>query len=295
MEESPCIFLLNPLTRERINLPPLSSFPNVVSFDFANIGREYVLRSPNSAGCNYYSLTDMRDSFIKKNVLSNSPSSGFPFVALAIINPGDVLAFCKSGLNSWKYIEEAGSFTEDVTYMNGLFYAVDKYGNVAVCDVRGDLPIVEFIYNPQLILSGDMRYLVVSMGKLLLVTRFLELSLGLESVLGNVLCRTGRFHVFKLDSVQLKWEEMMSLDNMVLFLGNNSSLALMASDFPGCKGNKIYFSDDHSEAQYYDSINEDVGVYNLEDGSVDTLPCCPGNSDPQLLWSPPIWIAPNPC
>lgn len=238
----------------------------------------------------------MRDSFVKKIVLSNSPSGGSDFLALAIINKTGDLAYWKDGLNSWGLIRGARSFCEDVIYFNGLFYAVDKYGSIAVCDVSGDSPIVEFIRTPRAI-DGDMQYLVNANGELLLVTRYLELATDLAQLqFGIGTYETHEFRVFKLELSGRKWERVMSLGGTMLFLGENSSLALVATDFPGCKGNRIYFTDDYSELDYGGFPgNHDLGIFNLEDGTIEQLPCYPRNSHSHLQWPPPIWITPNPC
>nr|GEZ11478.1 hybrid signal transduction histidine kinase M [Tanacetum cinerariifolium] len=61
--------------------------------------------------------------------------------------------------------------------------------------------------------------------------------------------------------------------------GENSSIAFCASDFPGCKGNCIYYTDDYSEWNYDGADgSHDLGVYNVEKGgSVEALPCYPEN------------------
>lgn len=52
----------------------------------------------------------------------------------------------------------------------------------------------------------------------------------------------------------------------------------------------IYFTDDYSGANYDGAAGYHVvGVYNLKDGSIETLPCYPPNSH----W--PIWITPSLC
>lgn len=137
-------------------------------------------------------------------------------------------------------------------------------------------------------IDGDMKYLVDAMGDLLLVSRYLEFEIDIEHYLE--VCKTVEFRVFRFDWDTQKWESMTSLDDKVLFLGENSSLALLASDYTGCKGNRIYFTDDYSEGNY-DNIagDHDLGVYNLADGSIEPLPCYPLNSH----W--PIWITPNIC
>ncbi|XP_022876072.1 F-box protein SKIP23-like [Olea europaea var. sylvestris] len=293
-DESPSIFLINPITRAKVNLPAPSTFPNVLNFDFYSVGGEYTLRSP---GAEVYtcSLRKMRDSFIKKVILSHNPYNDSNFTALAILNWHGDLAYCEKGENSWKFIDEARSYCEDVIYFNDSFYAVNKFGSIAICDVKdADCPKVSFIKMQQQI-GGDMQYLVDAMGELLLITRYLELdtdSEHLEHQSDNVY-KTVKFCVWRLDLSGPKWERIMTLGDRVLFLGENSSLAILATDYPGCKGNRIYFADDYSEANYDGnhgiSGDHDVGFYNLEDGSIEPLPFNRRISH----W--PIWITPNPC
>ncbi|KAI3865675.1 hypothetical protein MKW92_017531 [Papaver armeniacum] len=92
-----------------------------------------------------------------------------------------------------------------------------------------------------------------------------------------------------------KWVEVKSLGDQILFFGTNSSLFLLASEFSGCQGNSIYFTNDYSEAND-DGIHgiHDSGVFNMKDCSIEALPYCTIGYD----WSfmpPPIWITPNPC
>ncbi|KAK6131355.1 hypothetical protein DH2020_034896 [Rehmannia glutinosa] len=287
IDESPSIFLINPLTRDRIALPPLSSFPNVTKFDFYSIGREYTVRSPEN-DLYYCNLKEMRDSFIKKVIISHSPYGESDFTAFAILNRHENLAYCKNGHDSWKILDAARSYSEDVIYFNGAFCAVNKFGCIAICDVNDDdSPMVKFI-NVRQQIDGDMQYLVDAMGELLLVSRYLDFEIDIEHYLE--VCKTVKFRVFRFDWNAQIWENMASLDDKVLFLGANSSLALLTTDYTGCKGNRIYFTDDYSGANY-DSIagDHDVGVYNLANGTIESFPCYPQNSH----W--PIWITPNLC
>lgn len=282
------------MTREKVGLPPLSSFPNVVMFDIYCVGREYCLRS-RDGGVYRSDLREMRDLFIKKMVLSASPSGGADFVALVILNQTGDLAFCKRGDKCWRFIEEAQSYCEDVMYHKGLFYAVNKHGAVVVCDVSGDVPSVSYIDMPQQI-GGDMQYVVSSMDEVLLLTRYLELEFDVDHHQLDIMYKTTEFQVFRLDLNGPKWESVTSLNDCVLFVGENSSLALSTLDFSECKGNRIFYTDDYSEWNY-DGVNgdHDLGVYNLEDGSIEALPCYPKNSYSRRRWPPPIWVTPNPC
>ncbi|XP_030950845.1 F-box protein SKIP23-like [Quercus lobata] len=301
LDETPTILLLNPLTRAKLNLPPLFTFPNVVTFNYSEIGKEYALRSLSG---NIYrrSLKEMRDSFIKKLVLSSSPALNTNFVALAILNQTGDLVFCKNGDQAWTFIHDARFFCEDVIYDNDLFYAVDKNGGVAVCDVHGEnspsVSIIERFETPR-IFGGDMQYLVKSGDDLLLVTRYLDLGYedGDPYNSPTVFYKTVQFEVFRMDfsGGPPMWERVWDLGDRMLFVGENSSLSLSASDFRGGLGNCIYYTDDYCESNYDGAFRDyDIGIFKLWDGSIEALPCYHPNSHSQLHW-PPLWVSPNPC
>lgn len=138
-------------------------------------------------------------------------------------------------------------------------------------------------------IEGDLHYLVKSKGELLLVSR----SLGAEADLVAYceVYETVGFDVFTFRETgegRASWDRVTDLGDQVVFVGDNSSLALSASDFPGCKGNRIYFTDDHSKCN-------DVGFFDLGTGRVEPLPCYPQDASLPFQWAPPVWITPNPC
>ncbi|KAJ9165904.1 hypothetical protein P3X46_020719 [Hevea brasiliensis] len=296
LDDSPLVLLINPLTRAKFSLPPLTSFPNVVSFNYSDIGREYALQ--NSSGDRYTrSLRQMRDWFIKKVVLSSSPLKASNFVAMTILNQTGDLAYCRNGNQSWTIIENARSFCEDVVCFNGFFYAVNKSGQIAICDVTSDSPEVSFIETPRQA-GGDMQYLVSSADELLLVTRYLDLEFEVDHPDRQqyIMYRTIRFEVFRLDWSGPRWVRVRSLGDKVLFIGENTSLSLSATDFSGCMGNCIYYTDDYSDTNYDGHFGEhDLGIFKLLDGSIEPLPCYPRNFHSRLRWPPPLWVSPNPC
>ncbi|KAJ6336383.1 hypothetical protein OIU76_006569 [Salix suchowensis] len=292
LDDSPSILVINPLTRRKIHLPAISSFPNVVSFDYANVGREYLLVNPQGE-LYTASLRQMRDGFLKKVVMSSSPldKKGDFFVAMAILCSTGDLAYCKNGDGLWNVVENVRSFSEDVIYFNGLFYAVNKAGQIVVCDVNGNSPKVSLIETPRQI-GGDLQYLVSSGDGLLLVTRYLDLDVEFDIFI----YKTARFEVFKLDLNGPRWERVTSLGDMMLFIGDNSSLALSSSGLSGCTGDCIYYTDDYSANNYDGHVGEhDLGIFKLSDGSIEPLPCYPRNSYSRLQCPPPLWISPNPC
>ncbi|MBA0858206.1 hypothetical protein Goshw_022811, partial [Gossypium schwendimanii] len=77
----------------------------------------------------------------------------------------------------------------------------------------------------------------------------------------------------KLDSEGWEWSEMKNIGDCALFVGDNNSLSVVASDFCGCQSNCIYFIDDYEnflfpsmvlENSYALKNTKDVGVYNME-------------------------------
>ncbi|GAB4828399.1 hypothetical protein Ancab_035397 [Ancistrocladus abbreviatus] len=290
LNENPEILCLNPLTRQKVYLPPLSSFSNVIKFDLYSVGREYTIL--DSYGNSYTkNLRQMRDFFVKKIVLSASPAvNDSDFVALAIANHTGELAFCKTGDHSWKSIEAPQFYCEDVIFFKGLFFGVDKLGKVAVLDVSDGnrAALIKIIETPAVI-NGDMQYLVSLEDDLLVASRRLEVQYDSEAYFVH---KTARFEVHKLNRSGPRWETVRDLENCSLFLGQNSSLLFpSASNVRGCKGNCIYFTDDYSEYNYEDVRgNHDMGIYNFIDGTIEPLPCNPRSSK-----STPIWVMPYPC
>lgn len=293
LDETPVITAVNPINRAKINLPHLSSFPNVLQFNLFDIGREYTLRT-RTGGVYSRNLKEMRDYFLKKVIFSSSPSSEEDCVAFAILIQTGELAFCNKGDKAWTFIENAESYSEDVIYHNGLFYAVDKSGSVVVCDVNGPSPSVSLVETPQQF-GGDMQYLVSSLNELLLVTRYVDLEFEYDAGHPYMVYKTYLFEVFRLDMKGPSWVNIRSLGNQVLFLGENASLSLLASDFSGCKANCIYYTDDYSESNY-DGLwgYHDLGIFNLEDCRIEQLQCYPPRLNSREQWPPPVWITPNP-
>lgn len=239
----------------------------------------------------------MCNSFIRKVVLSSSPSQSNDFVAFAIVGQHN-LAFCRKGHDSWAFvISEELYCWEDAIHHNGLFYVVSKEGTIAVCGVEGSLPPqVTIIQTAPMEFSGDIYYTVFSGKDMLLVSRILEHEFDDAGGECNLVYRTVGFEIFKMSWSELKWQRIETLGDCVLFIGGNSSVSLSASDFVGCLRDCIYFTDDYSESNYDDACGKhDVGIFSLWDQSIELLPCYPRNSYSRLGWPLPIWVSPNPC
>ncbi|KAF9588063.1 hypothetical protein IFM89_007304 [Coptis chinensis] len=156
-------------------------------------------------------------------------------------------------------------------YYKGEYYALRFGGDLVL--VKGldgaPLPTASLVTSSRNFnFSRDGIYLVATSSDLLKVTRFCDNSRA-----------TQRFLVHKLDFAETKWLEVESLSNCALFVGVNDSFSIVASDFPGCHENCIYFF-----------TGEDKGIFNLQDGTIQTI--CP--SDSKFISLQPVRFSANP-
>ncbi|PIA29514.1 hypothetical protein AQUCO_05900026v1 [Aquilegia coerulea] len=263
--------LFNPFLSSSINLPPLTNF-------------NYFIEQETE--CTPY-------FFLQKVVLSTNPASNpNTCLVLAIFGGYCRLAFCKPGDNAWTCLElhpdsknlpwqlrlryRPCSLTEDIIYFENKFYTVDSFGALWVIDLDVARPMLSNLLPPvdESQYSPDVsyrNYVVQSSGHLFHVRRAWT-----HPVLDDYSYSTAKFEVFKLDQTHRKRVETKNLCGQMLFLGSNASLSLQASDYPGCKANCIYFTDDYIEGYYDDDITAispgapDMGVFNLEDGSIES-------------------------
>ena len=180
------------------------------------------------------------------------------------------IAFFKSGNEDWVYIEEL-TLVEDIVYVNGLFYVLKRW---------------KMLYS---ISCDDVCYKVRRITPLDHEVEDDPLSYLVESPEGDLLGINVRrnqrllpeFKIYKLVwfSKNPRWEQVMSLGDVTLFLGNSRSISVTASDFPGsqtpddggCFSNSIYFF----ERGYCHFLNSYIGgpyVFHVNDRSVTRLP-----------------------
>lgn len=134
-------------------------------------------------------------------------------------------------------------------------------------------------------------------GDLLHVVRFCELKKedgsSSSSSCGEYI--TTHFMVFKVPPFNheecegYEIAEVESLGDEALFVGDNYSVSVLASKFGGCQPNCIYFTDDSINFRQNASIACDMGIFNLEDGTIaqHCPPSCWEKGMPT-----PFWITP---
>ncbi|KAM7524096.1 hypothetical protein LguiA_013998 [Lonicera macranthoides] len=101
---------------------------------------------------------------------------------------------------------------------------------------------------------------------------------------------TSCFRVYKLDSINSSWVEVKTIGDDILFLGLNASFSISFHPFSGYKRNQIYFTDSNSRflGEHSKEDDADIGVFNLEDGTLRSIPSLKCNS--KLSCPPPIWV-----
>ncbi|KAF7151610.1 hypothetical protein RHSIM_Rhsim02G0223700 [Rhododendron simsii] len=263
--------LLHPFTRVQINLPQITK--------------------------NYH-LDSMKNhlSFVHKAVLSSRPEESNDYALVVIYGCSRRLAFWRPGDKSWTGVHVGLISFCDINFYKGLCYGVISNGMVLAFDVWGLNPPLawhvgygarEFIGHSGL----KQLYVVQSADVVLIVIRdFREACLPVfleDDHLGfsnngesRVYYATCGFKVFEVGECV----EKTSLGDNALFLGDNSSVSVVASRFRGIKSNCIYYTNNFKrrEGNY-------MCIYNMEDGS--HRPCYEEESSG--LTCPPMWVNPS--
>ncbi|KAI8558827.1 hypothetical protein RHMOL_Rhmol04G0126700 [Rhododendron molle] len=276
VNEDLTITFFNPFSGKSVQLPPAHPRPCEIIH-------------PDPSWRNY-----SFDKEVLKFVFSSYPnfaSVKCDFVIGAIFGSYHDFAYIKPGSNvgsGWNYIGCCRRGFTDAVYHLGKFYLVDNYCCVISVYVssggsssnKAKPPQVQVVVPPTDSYTRRV-YLVVSSagGDLLLV----------QALPHPTRWQTAGFKIFKLlglDSIDhQKFAELVEINNLgndALFLGDNHSLCVSASNFRGCRPNCIHYVRDC----------QDTNVYNLEDRGFTPLK----GIKTRLRRSghpPPIWIVPT--
>ncbi|KAM7529289.1 hypothetical protein LguiB_032699 [Lonicera macranthoides] len=289
------IYLLNPLTRARIQLPPRSTFPDVKDYHPDRVGQEYAIF------CELddveYRITCLQHliHLTHRVVLSSTPSSQ-DCIVVAIYGEFRRLAFCKVKDEKWTRLHVPAPYLTftfaDVTFYKKKLYALYGNGQLIIIENIGPNPKVT-----EIVAVGLSRgaihplYLVESSdGNLIMVSR----SVGIyDGKFSDSIVKTRFFKLYKLDLNSSNWVKVGNIGQDMLFLGCNSSTSISSRDFPGLKGNRVYYTDGPPSfgANRRKQEKSDIGVFILDDEVFDDIPGF--KCGLKLLWPPPIWIIPS--
>ncbi|KAM7461108.1 hypothetical protein LguiA_029229 [Lonicera macranthoides] len=316
------MYLVNPLTRTRIKLPPRSKFPDVKSYHADKVGEEYVVfthdyfdaegfrSDPLFGGFDSedydsdwsteefeHKLQTIDSHFVSKSLTWKVVLSSTPYddncTVVAIYGHSERLAYCKCNDKKWRPINvgEYGIGVLDVIFHKGKLHAINDVGDLLVFENIGVDSDIKATEEAVPMRATQTAYLTECFGgELIVVKRYFDFSRIIIHDPKNPLPRTNGFEVYKLDSINSSWVKVQNIGDDILFLGLNSSLRISSHDLLGQKGNCIYFTDytfsfDINKGQEEDS---DVGVFNLEDGTFRSMPGF--ECHPRFLWPPPLWV-----
>ncbi|XP_062089245.1 uncharacterized protein LOC133795781 [Humulus lupulus] len=159
---------------------------------------------------------------------------------------------------------------DDVIHYKDNFYGITCEGEVASFDLEN--PHLKMVASRVSNEEEDedeeeefcgKYYLVECCGQLLQIKRYLA------NTCSDFIRLTSGFKVFKLSHNRGdKWVEMESLGHDVaIFLGDNSSVSVLAPNIDGYKGNCLYFTEDKDTLDIGYLGPSDMGLYDFENKS----------------------------
>ncbi|KAF3615725.1 putative B3 domain-containing protein REM14-like [Capsicum annuum] len=228
-----------------------------------------------------------RDSFVCKVILSASPCSS-DCVIFAIYADNWKMAFVKPGDVSWTPLSCIHGHVDDAMCHDGKFYAIDTFGEILIWDLAGSF-LKRIAFTPSRGMDNLVyvtTYLVELEGQIYAIMRLL-----FDTRITDTPClTTWCFEIYKLDICNEKWEEVKSLGDWSIFVGSNHSFSISCSTYPECESNCIYFTDDFSGVYYKAVFSYDIGVYNVQNDRVQSLP---QEDISDFAFSLPLWIIPS--
>ncbi|XP_008377012.1 uncharacterized protein LOC126630299 [Malus sylvestris] len=212
-----------------------------------------------------------KTTFVNKATLSADPILEADKCIVMVIHErertGNNLAFFRLTKDtSWTYVvDETLRSLQDV-HVGSKSYVVKEMGTLFSFDITSD----QSISDKQLVAADTLEcfqkyvktYIVVlDDNELLMVQRVVEFDDG-----GRW---TKEVRIFKLNFDMYKWIETETLGDVALFLGDNFSTSVKASNFSGCLPNCIYFNYDFDCVNSYPKhrLDDDYGVYDIESRS----------------------------
>ncbi|KAL4375591.1 hypothetical protein AHAS_Ahas05G0297100 [Arachis hypogaea] len=255
--------MLNPFTNMHFDLPPLSTFPNIIEYNPGN--DEYTCWDSLGKISN-----QDRDSLHKLQVwkvVINSPpnNDNKDFMAVAIYGPLQRLAFYKPNNKRWSDFTR-NIYFEDVIFFKEKIYA-DYDGQLYEFDTNTESGTMGGIYAAPPIgftrCASKLKYLIgCDNGNILMLVRKFDTLRGTEKEL-----ETKKFDIYELRKGSKTWSRLHSLGNFIVLIRLNSSVQMLPTNFLG-KGNQIYYTDDLIDLKLTDHAStRDIGIFDLKNRS----------------------------
>lgn len=228
----PKLYILNPLTRDRINLPPLESRKCDIIFSPQEV-RLFCQGDQQSRRESALTeeICDLSSKDEKSVLWVDERSKNY----LVVWSHGDCcLFFSKKGDNVWRMFPYVGiSGLWDFVCKGLMLYMYTRLSLIEIYDFSGDSPLAlthALFSCPSRFLSGYTieRIAVTTSGEALMVRIY------------NIRKTFRSFYVHKKNHATNKWDEMASLGDQALIL--DLGITVSAKDVQGFKSNSIYFS-----------------------------------------------------
>ncbi|KAL5715894.1 hypothetical protein ACHQM5_017655 [Ranunculus cassubicifolius] len=238
----------------------------------------------------------IRSSYIMKAVIVPIPSSQSSlydvknFMVFVIYSGRQRLAFARPGDALWTCVPKSINIV-DLLYLDGQFYTIENFGRIFIVDISGPNPIVRlFAQRP----SDDVGicssfYLFELYGQLHVAGRCMNCKEEFSPFEFHHGFSTEFFIVYKLDISSTNWEEVESVGDYAIFVGDSTFFAVLASHYPRCEPDCIYFTDDYPVDS--ESLSgHDTGIYHIQTEEIQPLDV---GEDMFCRYSPPVWFRPK--
>ncbi|RYR56216.1 hypothetical protein Ahy_A05g021971 isoform A [Arachis hypogaea] len=246
--------MLNPFTNRSLDLPPVSTLPDIIDYKPDNHGDEYTLWDFRDIR-----VTGDRDSVhrfeVYKVIINSSPEHDIEnFMAVVIFGPNQRLAFYKPGNMRW--------------IRAGL------KGGIHETRPPSEIPVGP--HEPKCLIG-------CANGSLLMLVRYLRHPF-LRRIRRDF--ETYKFDIYELKRNRKEWSTLDNLGNYILVIGFNSSVQIPVPFLS--KGNQIWFTDNQTAMQssFYDPVFQDIGIFDLDHGNFQRVLL------EVKFFCPPVWLLP---
>nr|XP_004309702.2 PREDICTED: putative F-box protein At5g55150 [Fragaria vesca subsp. vesca] len=259
----------------------ISSNTEEDTWNFYNIAEDRVLDMQR---------VERRDYYVHKATISADP----------ILNPNECvvvviyenlfrMAFMRLKDKTWTYKDDTWTAVEEVVNVEDKFYAVNNYSQLL------SFEITRFSGTEATVAATGMArnyvfrsYLVDSDDGLLMVQRVYEWDVDK--------CVTKKFKIFQLNCSKNGWIEKNTLGEYALFIGDNSTISVLASKFKNCEPNCIYFNQDDNriKSEIGSHGPHDFSVYNFKSEEISKPYTINAMTLLEMTKRSPIWITPPP-
>ncbi|KAL2550501.1 F-box protein [Forsythia ovata] len=216
-----CFFLINPFTCQVVHIPTFTLPASTVNYN--DIQGPY---TPYN---------------ILKAVLSADPLAFPDYFMMVIYGRTKKLALFEGSLQKWTHLENEQFYSgmHDIIHYKNRFHSIDEDGRVFAFNPSHPQSC-DYIFIPRERYDSKIKrkYLVESPGgDLLKILRVPNDSVTRHSP------RTLRFDIWKLLEVEgvIEWVAVENLGDVALFLGDNHSLSVVASDYSNCYKNCLFY------------------------------------------------------